>query len=41
VHAVSKPAPAYLIEFVDPESGCTRAEAFFTPDQISRTPPPP
>lgn len=41
VHAVAKPAPAYLIEFIDAETGYTRAEEFFTPDQISRTPPPP
>jgi len=30
--------PAYLVEFVG-EDGYTRAEAFFTPDQLSRTPP--
>jgi hypothetical protein len=41
VHAVTKPAPAYLVEFVDHETGYTRAEEFFTPDQLSRTPPPP
>ena len=40
VHAVRYPAPAYLIEFVD-EDGTTRAEEFFTPDQLSRTPPVP
>jgi hypothetical protein len=31
---------AYLVEFVN-EDGTTRAEADFTADQISRTPPPP
>jgi hypothetical protein len=32
--------PAYLVEFVD-DQGVTKAEAAFTPDQLSATPPPP
>jgi len=39
VHAVhDADAPAYLVEFVG-DDGHTRAEAFFTPDQLSTTPP--
>jgi hypothetical protein len=41
VHAARKPEPAYLVEFVDPETGRTRAEEFFAPGQLSRTPPAP
>lgn len=37
VHAFQNEA-AYLVEFVD-DHGTTRAEADFTADQISRTPP--
>jgi hypothetical protein len=37
---LDKPCPAYLVEFID-DDGSTKAEAAFTPDQLSATPPPP
>jgi hypothetical protein len=40
VETLEKPHPAYLVEFVD-DDGATKAEAAFTPDQLSATPPPP
>jgi hypothetical protein len=40
VETLEKPDPAYLVEFVD-DDGATKAEAAFTPDQLSATPPPP
>jgi Domain of unknown function (DUF4926) len=40
VETLDQPYPAYLVEFVDDE-GATKAEAAFTPDQLSATPPPP
>jgi hypothetical protein len=40
VETLDKPCPAYLVEFID-DKGATKAEAAFTPDQLSATPPPP
>jgi hypothetical protein len=40
VETLNEPYPAYLVEFVDDE-GATKAEAAFTPDQLSAAPPPP
>jgi Domain of unknown function (DUF4926) len=40
VEMLEQPYPAYLVEFID-EEGCTRAEAAFTSEQLSVTPPPP
>jgi hypothetical protein len=40
VETLEKPRPAYLVEFAD-DDGVTKAEAAFTPDQLSATPPPP
>ena len=40
VETLDRPYPAYLIEFID-DDGSTKAEAVFTPDQLSLTPPPP
>ena len=40
VEIVRRPSTAYLIEFVN-EDGTTKAEAFFTPEQLSATPPTP
>jgi hypothetical protein len=40
VETLDKPRTAYLVEFID-EAGVTKAEAAFTPDQLSATPPPP
>jgi hypothetical protein len=40
VERLEGPYPAYLIEFIE-DDGSTKAEAAFTPDQLSATPPPP
>jgi hypothetical protein len=40
VEIVRRPSTAYLIEFVN-DDGTTRAEAFFTPEQLSAAPPTP
>ena len=40
VETLDRPYPAYLVEFID-DDGCTKAEATFTSDQLSATPPPP
>jgi Domain of unknown function (DUF4926) len=40
VETFDKPEVAYLVEFID-DDGSTKAEAAFTPDQLSATPPPP
>jgi hypothetical protein len=37
---VRRPSTAYLIEFVN-DDGTTKAEAFFTPELLSATPPMP
>ena len=40
VHAYSGTSePAYIVEFVNPTNGSTRALTEFTADQLSRTPP--
>jgi hypothetical protein len=40
VETLDKPDAAYLVEFIN-DDGSTKAEAAFTPDQLSATPPPP
>ena len=40
VETLDQPYPAYLVEFVD-DQGASKAEAAFTPDQLSTAPPPP
>lgn len=40
VEILEQPSPAYLVEFID-DSGATKAEAAFTADQLSVTPPAP
>ena len=40
VETLAEPDTAYLVEFIDDDGG-TKAEAAFTPDQLSATPPPP
>ena len=40
VETLDSPCPAYLVGFID-DDGSTKAEAAFTPDQLSATPPPP
>jgi hypothetical protein len=38
VELLEQPYPAYLVEFID-DDGSTKAEAAFTPGQLSATPP--
>jgi Domain of unknown function (DUF4926) len=40
VELLEQPYPAYLVEFID-DDGATKAEAAFTPEQLSAAPPPP
>ena len=40
VETLDKPEVAYLVEFID-DDGSTKAEAAFTPEQLSAVPPPP
>ena len=40
VETFHQPEIAYLVEFIN-DDGSTKAEAAFTPNQLSTTPPPP
>jgi hypothetical protein len=40
VELLEQPYPACLVEFIN-DDGSTKAEAAFTPDQLSAAPPPP
>jgi Domain of unknown function (DUF4926) len=40
VETFDQPDVAYLVEFIN-DDGSTKAEAAFTPNQLSTTPPPP
>ena len=40
VELLEQPYPACLVEFIN-DDGSTKAEAAFTPEQLSAAPPPP
>ncbi|MGH6918391.1 MAG: DUF4926 domain-containing protein [Geminicoccaceae bacterium] len=40
VETFDKPEVAYLVEFIN-DDGSTKAEAAFTPEQLTAAPPPP